>query len=105
MFLEKDLIWLKKVFLPKISSNDLNQICKIRVSSSVCVFFFLGGEGGLRGIPHYPSNCLIPPIPALFCPQNIDFVISMQFLIILSKLLPQADPIWETLKIVFTQIH
>ena len=103
MFLEKDLIWLKKVFLPKISSNDLNQICKIRVSSSVCVcvcVFFFG-----RGIPHYPSNCLIPPIPALFCPQNIDFVISMQFLIILSKLLPQADPIWETLKIVFTQIH
>ena len=58
MFLEKDLIWLKKVFLPKISSNDLNQICKIRVSSSVCVcvcFFFWEGGGGGGGGPPLPK--------------------------------------------------
>ena len=57
MFLEKDLIWLKKVFLPKISSNDLNQICKIRVSSSVfvCVCFFFGEGGGAEGDPPLPK--------------------------------------------------
>ena len=72
MFLEKDLIWLKKVFLPKISSNDLNQICKIRVSSSVCVcvcvcFFLGGGSPTTQVIVLSPYPCTVLPPKYWFC--------------------------------------
>ena len=32
------------------------------------------------------KNWLLPYVPPLFCPQNVDFVISMQFLAILPKM-------------------
>lgn len=39
-----------------------------------------------------------PPHPlCLFWPQNVDFIVFMQFLSILSKFFPHVDTIWETL--------
>ena len=35
--------------------------------------------------------------PTLFCPQNVDFVIFMQFLAILPKMSPTSQPHWKSL--------
>ena len=55
-----------------------------------------GGGGGTGGIPHYPKNWLV--LPPLSWPKNANFVIFIQFLLILPKLLPPiVDAVWETL--------
>ena len=43
--------------------------------------------GGLGGFAHYQQNWLAPPPPSpLFCPKNVNFVISMQFSAIFSQI-------------------
>ena len=55
-----------------------------------------GGGGGTGGIPHYPKNWLV--LPPLSWPKNANFVIFIQFLLILPKLLPPiVDAVWEIL--------
>ena len=50
-----------------------------------------GGGGGNGGTCNYPKNLPTPVSPPLFCPQNVDFVISMQFLAILPKIKPPTS--------------
>ena len=48
-----------------------------------------GGGGGAWGItPNIQKISLSPHVPPLFCPKNVDFVIFMQFLVILFKMSP-----------------
>ena len=53
-----------------------------------CQGFPQCGRGGLEDPPTTQNISLSPSLSPLFCPRNIDFVILMQFLAILSKLPP-----------------
>ena len=47
----------------------------------------IGGEDwGIT--PNIQKISLSPHVPPLFCPKNVDFVIFMQFLVILFKMSP-----------------
>ena len=49
----------------------------------------IGGGGGPGGItPNTQKISLSPHVPPLLCPKNVDFVIFMQFLVILFKMSP-----------------
>ena len=49
----------------------------------------IGGGGEDWGItPNIQKISLSPHVPPLFCPKNVDFVIFMQFLVILFKMSP-----------------
>ena len=50
-------------------------------------FLYWGGEDwGIT--PNIQKISLSPHVPPLFCPKNVDFVIFMQFLVILFKMSP-----------------
>ena len=52
-------------------------------------FLYWGGGGEDWGItPNIQKISLSPHVPPLFCPKNVDFVIFMQFLVILFKMSP-----------------
>ena len=59
----------------------------------ICSTGFPVVDGDWGDPPHYPKNWLVPQCPLLlFCPKNADFVIFMQFLVILPKLSPPHQP-------------
>ena len=49
-------------------------------------FLYWGGAWGIT--PNIQKISLSPHVPPLFCPKNVDFVIFMQFLVILFKMSP-----------------
>ena len=49
-------------------------------------FLYWGGDWGIT--PNIQKISLSPHVPPLFCPKNVDFVIFMQFLVILFKMSP-----------------
>ena len=53
-----------------------------------CQGFPQCGKGGLEDPPTNQNISLSPSLSPLLCPRNLDFVILMQFLAILSKLSP-----------------
>ena len=48
----------------------------------------IGGGGDWGITPNIQKISLSPHVPPLFCPKNVDFVIFMQFLVILFKMSP-----------------
>ena len=96
--------------MPLINANCHD--CKIRISSQIIAKHFQylillekisrispsGGTGGSPLPPPINRNIGLPcPLTPLICPQKVYFLIFMQVLGILLKLLPpppQVDPIW-----------